>query len=82
MICLPGKDAAITESRISPHCLRHTFAVNVLRNGGILLAVQQLMEHADLVVLCPYVTFAEADLARAPRQASPADRMGHTIAAS
>lgn len=69
------KAATISGVRCSPHTLRHTFAVNFLRGGGNLFELQQLMGHADLIVLRRYVALAEADLAQAHRNASPADRM-------
>lgn len=70
-----GRAAGITSVRCSPHTLRHTFAVNFLRGGGNLFELQQLMGHTDLTVLRRYVALAEADLAQAHRNASPADRM-------
>lgn len=75
LVAKAGKAAGITGVRCSPHTLRHTFAVNFLRGGGNLFELQQLMGHADLTVLRRYVALAEADLAQAHRNASPADRM-------
>lgn len=75
MISNAGRAAGITGVRCSPHTLRHTFAVNFLRGGGNLFELQQLMGHSDLTVLRRYVALAEADLAQAHRQASPADRL-------
>lgn len=71
-----GQTAGLTGVRCSPHTLRHTFAVSFLRGGGNLFELQQLMGHADLTVLRRYVALAEDDLARAHREASPADRLG------
>lgn len=70
-----GKAAVITGVRCSPHTLRHTFAVNFLRNGGNLIELQMIMGHEDLAVLKRYLALAQADLAQAHRQASPADHM-------
>jgi integrase/recombinase XerC len=70
-----GQAAGVSGVRCSPHTLRHTFAVNFLRNGGNLFELQQLMGHADLTVLRRYVALAEADLQQSHRAASPADRM-------
>jgi site-specific recombinase XerD len=75
IVAKAGKAANINGVRCSPHTLRHTFAVNFLRGGGNLFELQQLMGHADLTVLRRYVALAEADLAQAHRNASPADRM-------
>jgi len=71
-----GRLAGIKEVRCSPHTLRHTFAVSFLRGGGNLFELQRLMGHTDLTVLRRYVQLAECDLAKAHRQASPADRLG------
>lgn len=70
-----GELAGITGVRVSPHTLRHTFAVSFLRSGGNLFELQQLLGHTDLTVSRRYVALAEADLAQAHRNASPADRM-------
>lgn len=70
-----GHLAGITGVRVSPHTLRHTFAVSFLRSGGNVFELQQLLGHTDLTVSRRYVALAEADLAQAHRAASPADRM-------
>lgn len=70
-----GEVAGITGVRVSPHTLRHTFAVSFLRSGGNVFELQQLLGHTDLTVSRRYVALAEADLAQAHRAASPADRM-------
>jgi integrase/recombinase XerC len=75
IVAQAGKAGGVKGVRCSPHTLRHTFAVNFLRGGGNLFELQQLMGHADLTVLRRYVALAEADLAQAHRNASPADRM-------
>jgi integrase/recombinase XerC/integrase/recombinase XerD len=67
--------AEVEGVRCSPHTLRHTFAINFLRGGGNLFELQQLMGHADIAILRRYVKLADADLAKAHRNASPADRM-------
>jgi site-specific recombinase XerD len=76
MVRKAGKAAGLPkELRVSPHTLRHTFAVNFLRGGGNLFELQQLMGHEDLTILRRYVAFADADLAEAHRSASPVARM-------
>ena len=71
-----GEKAGVKGVRCSPHTLRHTFAINFLREGGNLFELQQLMGHTNLTVLRRYVALAESDLAAAHRKASPLDRMG------
>lgn len=61
---------------ITLHRFRHTFAVEFLRNGGNVLELQRLLGHAKMETLTVYVKLAEADLERAQRAASPADRWG------
>lgn len=70
-----ARAAGIVGVRCSPHSLRHTFAISFLRSGGNVLELQQLLGHTDLAMVRRYVALAEADLSRAHRQASPADRM-------
>ncbi len=56
------------------HRFRHTFAVNFLRNGGNLFALQDMLGHASLSMVRRYARLAETDLQDAQRRASVADR--------
>lgn len=70
-----GDAAGITDIRCSPHTCRHFFAVNFLKAGGNLFALQQLLGHSDLTMTRRYVALAEADLEAQGQQFSPIDRM-------
>jgi integrase/recombinase XerD len=70
-----GEKAGITGKRVSPHTLRHTFAVNWLLNGGDTLSLQRLLGHTTPTMTTRYVNFATADLAQLHRSVSPLDRL-------
>lgn len=46
------------KKRISPHTLRHTFAVHYLNAGGTLFALQRLLGHENLTTTLHYLKYA------------------------
>lgn len=71
-----GKDAKLSGVRVSPHTLRHTFALQFLRGGGSPLALQAILGHSDLSMTRRYVQLSGDDLSAQHRQASPLDKLG------
>ncbi len=63
-----------TGIHIHCHRFRHTFAVNMLRNGTDIRTLQRLMGHASIQILTRYLNLANADTIQTHQNNSPADR--------
>lgn len=72
MIARAGARCGVAHAGV--HRFRHTFAINFLRNGGNLLALQALLGHERMDTVKLYAKQAEVDLEFQQRTASPADR--------
>ncbi|HEX8236057.1 MAG TPA: tyrosine-type recombinase/integrase [Abditibacteriaceae bacterium] len=70
-----GRAAGIQSARCSPHTFRHTFAVDLLRSGAHIFALQQLLGHTSLHMTNRYVALAQADIENQHRLHSPVDRL-------
>jgi integrase/recombinase XerC/integrase/recombinase XerD len=57
----------------SLHDFRRAFAINMLRSGVDVFALQRLMGHADLQVLRRYLAQTDADVQAAHMRGSPVD---------
>jgi integrase/recombinase XerD len=74
-----GEAAEIRGKRVSPHTLRHSFAVAWLMGGGDALSLQRLLGHSTPAMTSRYVNFTSGDLAKRHREVSPLDRMQGTM---
>lgn len=68
--------AGIAADRLSPHALRHFFALSFLKNGGDVMALQKLLGHSSLDMVRNYVNMTDDDALNAHRRASPLDKLG------
>jgi len=68
-----GKKAGL--KKCSPHILRHTFALNYVRNVRDPFSLQRILGHADLGMSRRYVTEVFDDIAEAHARGSPVDNM-------
>lgn len=66
-----AKEAEITKPGL--HDFRRAFALNFLRNGGNVFALQHLMGHADLQVLRRYLAQTSEDLHKEHIKCSPVE---------
>jgi len=61
---------------ITPHALRRTFAISMLRNGADVFSLQLMMGHEGLQVLRRYLKQTTEDLQSAHYKAGPLDHLG------
>ena len=66
-----GKRAGIQGIRLSPHTLRHTFAVLYVRGGGDSFSLQEILGHSTLEMTRRYVHLARRDISDQHKKFSP-----------
>jgi integrase/recombinase XerD len=64
-----GRRVGIQGVRVSPHTLRHTFAVNYVKNGGDAFSLQRILGHSSVAVTeAHYAHLLKDDLVAASQQ--------------
>lgn len=71
-----SKRAGIATPRLSPHALRHFFALAFLKNGGDAMSLQKLLGHSSLEMVRNYVNMTDDEAIARHRSASPLDKLG------
>ena len=66
-----GRRAGVVN--VTVHRFRHTFAVNLLRNGGDAYSLQMMLGHSTMEMVKNYLALAQADLEKNHKIASPVD---------
>ena len=69
-----GRRAAIDESRISPHVLRHSAATHMIEGGADLRSVQEMLGHANVTTTQVYTRVSPQHLYEVFIQAHPRSR--------
>jgi integrase/recombinase XerD len=67
--------AGITGKRISPHILRHTFAIRYLMLGNDPFSLQELLGHEDLTTVKNYMHMNDGMIQEQKRKYSPGDHL-------
>jgi site-specific recombinase XerD len=67
--------AGITHKRISPHILRHTFAIHYLVLGNDPFSLQELLGHEDMATVKLYMHMNDATIQAQKRKYSPGDHL-------
>ncbi len=66
-----AEQAEIRGVRVSPHTLRHCFALNWVRSGGDVFTLQRILGHSTLDMTRRYVELSDSDVLAKHRQLSP-----------
>src|SRR5690606_23288356 len=70
-----GKQANITNVRVSPHTFGHTFAKMYIQNGGDPFSLQTILGHSTMDMVRRYVNMYGKEIDEAHRKFSPLSRI-------
>lgn len=62
------------KKKVTPHCFRHTFATQLVKNGADITAVQKMLGHAHLKVTHLYVKVAGVEVKKTHKTHHPRER--------
>lgn len=74
-----GEAAGIRGVRVSPHTLRHTYALTFVRAGGDAFTLQKVLGHASLEMSRRYCELGEGDVQKRQRELTPLRTMDLSI---
>ncbi|WP_413299720.1 tyrosine-type recombinase/integrase [Bacillus sp. 1P10SD] len=66
-----GREAGITNKRVSPHTFRHTGALFYIMNGGDPFSLQKILGHSDISMTRKYIQMTNTDVRRQHNSFSP-----------
>lgn len=66
-----GKEAGITNKRVSPHTFRHTGALLYIMNGGDPFSLQKILGHSNMNMVRKYIQMTDMDVRRQHNSFSP-----------
>ena len=61
--------------RLSPHLLRHSFALAYIENGGDPFSLQRILGHTDQTTTSKYVNMARTNVKAQHSKYSPGERL-------
>jgi integrase/recombinase XerD len=70
-----GKQANITNIRVSPHTFRHSFAKYYILNGGDAFTLQRILDHSTMNMVRKYIQMTGEDIKKQHHQFSPINNL-------